>query len=164
MSWDNIYKNKFNCHIYELSSLLIHYVFSRHRYLNISILFFQPSLFCVIKLSFEFLLIEFSMAKLDNFFLRDNPIPSSFCATKISLLAYLVPLFIFFTWDLCTTMVPTWPLVEMSKWVSTREPTRLTTGSSRVGLRKIQLFQKWVELNPAHLTHGLNGLKVGWPT
>jgi len=30
--------------------------------------------------------------------------------------------------------------LEMSKWVSTREPTRLTTGSSRVGLRKIQLF------------------------
>jgi len=49
----------------------------------------------------------------------------------------------------------------MSKWVSTREPTRLTTGSSRVGLRKIQLFQKWVELNPAHLTHGLNGFEPG---
>jgi len=51
--------------------------------------------------------------------------------------------------------------VEMSKWVSTREPTRLTTGSSRVGLRKIQLFQKWIELNPAHLTHGLNGFESG---
>jgi len=51
--------------------------------------------------------------------------------------------------------------LEMSKWVSTREPTRLTTGSSRVGLRKIQLFQKWVELNPAHLTHGLNGFEPG---
>ena len=34
-------------------------------------------------------------------------------------------------------------------------------GSSRVGLRKIQLFQKWVELNPAHLTHGLNGFEPG---
>ena len=54
--------------------------------------------------------------------------------------------------------------VEMSKWVSTLEPTRLTTGSSRVGLRKIQLFQKWVELNPAHLTHGLNRFEPGWPT
>jgi len=52
--------------------------------------------------------------------------------------------------------------LEMSKWVSTREPTRFTTGSSRVGLRKIQLFQKWVELNPAHLTHGLNRLEPGW--
>jgi len=41
----------------------------------------------------------------------------------------------------------------MSKWVSTHEPTRLTTGSSRIGLRKIQPFQKWVELNPAHLTY-----------
>jgi len=41
--------------------------------------------------------------------------------------------------------------VEMSKWVSTCESTRLTTGSSRVGLRKIQFFQKWVELNLAHL-------------
>jgi len=28
----------------------------------------------------------------------------------------------------------------MSKWVLTREPTRLTTGSSWIGLRKIQLF------------------------
>jgi len=59
-------------------------------------------------------------------------------------------------------------MIEMSKWVSTRESTWLTTGLSRVGLRKIQLFQKWVELNPAHLTHGLNGFeagsKVGWPT
>jgi len=44
----------------------------------------------------------------------------------------------------------------MSKWVSTRESTRLTTGSSWIGLRKIQLFQKWVELNLAHLTYGLN--------
>ena len=52
-------------------------------------------------------------------------------------------------------------LIEMSKWVLTREPTRLTTGSSRVGLRKIQLFQKWVELNPVHLTHGLNRFKPG---
>jgi len=49
----------------------------------------------------------------------------------------------------------------MSKWVSTRESTRLTTGSSRVGLRKNQLFQKWVELNLAHLTHWLNGFEPG---
>jgi len=39
----------------------------------------------------------------------------------------------------------------MQKWVSTRKPTRLTTGLSRVG---IQFFQKWVELNPTDLTHG----------
>ena len=49
----------------------------------------------------------------------------------------------------------------MLKWVSTREPIRLTTDSSRVGSRKIQFFQKWVELNLARLTLGLNGLKVG---
>jgi len=30
--------------------------------------------------------------------------------------------------------------LEMSKWVSTREPTRLITGSSRVGWSKIQFF------------------------
>jgi len=47
------------------------------------------------------------------------------------------------------------------KMGSTREPTRLTTDSSRVGLRKIQLFQKWVEPNPAHLTHGLNRFEPG---
>jgi len=55
----------------------------------------------------------------------------------------------------------------MSKWVSTREPTRLTTGSSRVGLRKIQLFQKWVELNPSlnpRVKRVRAGLMVGWPT
>jgi len=43
--------------------------------------------------------------------------------------------------------------VEMSKWVSTRELTRLTTSLSWVRLKKIQFFQKWIELNPAHLTH-----------
>jgi len=52
--------------------------------------------------------------------------------------------------------------LEMSKWVSICEPTRLNMGLSRVGLRKIQLFQKWVEVNPAHLTHGLNGFEPGW--
>jgi len=36
----------------------------------------------------------------------------------------------------------------MSKLVPTYEPIRLITGSSQVGLRKIQLFQQWVELNP----------------
>jgi len=51
--------------------------------------------------------------------------------------------------------------LEMSKWVSICEPTRLNMGLSRVGLRKIQLFQKWVEVNPAHLTHGLNGFEPG---
>jgi len=51
--------------------------------------------------------------------------------------------------------------LDMSKWVSTRESTRVTTGSSWIGLRKIQLFQKWVELNPAHLTHVLNGFEPG---
>jgi len=35
-----------------------------------------------------------------------------------------------------------WVELEMSKWVSTREPTRLTMGSRRVGLKKIQFFQK----------------------
>jgi len=34
-------------------------------------------------------------------------------------------------------------------------------GSSWVGLIKIQFFPKWVELNPTHLTHGLNGFKLG---
>jgi len=33
-------------------------------------------------------------------------------------------------------------ILEMSKWVSTREPIRLTTGSSQVGLRKKSTFSK----------------------
>jgi len=37
-------------------------------------------------------------------------------------------------------------IVEMSRWVPTREPTYLTTGSSRIGLRKIKFFQKWIEV------------------
>jgi len=50
----------------------------------------------------------------------------------------------------------------MSKWVPIYEPIRLTTSSNGVGLRKIQFFQKWVELNPTHLTHGLNEFELGW--
>ena len=51
----------------------------------------------------------------------------------------------------------------MSKWVSIRESIWLTTRLSWVGLKKIQFFQKWVELNPTHLTHGFEPaeLKVG---
>jgi len=49
----------------------------------------------------------------------------------------------------------------MSKWVVTREPTQLIKGSSRIGLRKIQFFQKWVDFNPTHLTHRLNGFELG---
>jgi len=49
----------------------------------------------------------------------------------------------------------------MSKWVSTYESTLLITGLSRVWLRKIQFFQKWVELNPTHLTHKINGFESG---
>jgi len=55
-----------------------------------------------------------------------------------------------------------WFEIEISKWVLTCEPTRLTTGSSQVGLRKIQFFQKWVKHNPTHLTHGLNRFKPSW--
>jgi len=49
--------------------------------------------------------------------------------------------------------------IEMSRWVSTRERTQLTTGSSQVGLRKTPFFQKWVELNSTHLTHRF---EPGW--
>jgi len=50
----------------------------------------------------------------------------------------------------------------MSKWISTRELTRLTTGLSRVELKKkISFFQKWVEVNPAYLTHELNRFDAG---
>jgi len=52
-------------------------------------------------------------------------------------------------------------ILEMSKWASTHESTRLTTGLSQVGLRKIHFFQKWVEFNPPHLTHGLNEFELG---
>ena len=55
-----------------------------------------------------------------------------------------------------------WLDLKMSKWVPTSEPTWLTTGSSRIGLRKNHYFQKWVELNLAHLTHGLNGFEPFW--
>jgi len=57
--------------------------------------------------------------------------------------------------------------LEMSKWVSTHELTRLTTGSSRVRLRRIQFFLKvgWTQpdsLNP-RVKRVWAGLRVGWP-
>jgi len=56
----------------------------------------------------------------------------------------------------------------MSKWVSTREPTRLTTGSSRVGVEKNSTFLKVGRTQPGSLNPQVKqvraGLKVGWPT
>ena len=47
-------------------------------------------------------------------------------------------------------------LVELSKWVGTRESTRLTTGSDRVGLKFFYKFKYGLIFDPAYLEAGLN--------
>ena len=41
--------------------------------------------------------------------------------------------------------------IELSKWVGTHEPTRLTTGLGRVGLKFFYKFQYRLIFYPAHL-------------
>jgi len=48
--------------------------------------------------------------------------------------------------------------IELSKWVGTCEPTRLTTGSGRVGLKFFYKFQYGLIFDPAHLEPGSSGL------
>jgi len=58
-------------------------------------------------------------------------------------------------------------LLELSKWVGTREPTRLTTGSGRVGLKFFYKFQYRLIFDLTHLEPGsleLNPWWAGWLT
>jgi len=48
--------------------------------------------------------------------------------------------------------------VELSKWVGTRNSTRLITGSDRVGLKFFYKFQYRLIFDPAHLELGSSGL------
>jgi len=52
--------------------------------------------------------------------------------------------------------------LELSKWVGTREPTRLTTGSSWVGLKSFYKFQYRMIFDPAHLEPDSFGLNPWW--
>jgi len=55
-----------------------------------------------------------------------------------------------------------WIFLELSKWVGTREPTRLTTGSNRVGLKFFYKFQYGLIFYPAHLEPDSSGLNMWW--
>jgi len=46
---------------------------------------------------------------------------------------------------------------NLLKWVGTREPTRLTTGSGRVGLKLFYKFQYGLILDPTHLEPNSSG-------
>jgi len=52
--------------------------------------------------------------------------------------------------------------VELLKWVGTREPTRLTTGSGWVGLKFFYKFQYRLIFDPAHLEPDSPGLNPWW--
>jgi len=50
----------------------------------------------------------------------------------------------------------------MSKWVGICEPTQLTTGSDRVGLKFFYKFQYGLIFDPAHLEPSSPGLNPWW--
>jgi len=53
-------------------------------------------------------------------------------------------------------------VLELSKWVGTREPTRLITGLSRVRLKFFYKFQYGLIFDPAHLEPVVS--RIGSPT
>jgi len=52
--------------------------------------------------------------------------------------------------------------IELSKWVRTREPTRLTTSSGRIGLNFFYKFQYGLIFDLAHLELGSSRLNPWW--
>jgi len=49
--------------------------------------------------------------------------------------------------------------IELSKWVGTREPIRLTTGSDRIRLKFFYKFQYGLIFDPAHPEPGSLGTR-----
>jgi len=52
--------------------------------------------------------------------------------------------------NLCSQFLNATFYLEPLKWVITREPIRLITGSGRVGLKKNYKFQYKLKMNPTH--------------